>query len=257
MTGAGAPGGLPGERPPSGGGGGRGAASAGTWSTWPGDVVQHRCVPRAAGPRPGRRERHRRRMVIGADGQVRAGQRPADAERPQRVPVGPVLHLRRIRRAGRQCRTRLRLPGGSARCTRASRRWVEARTVVRQSRSAAGSAPSEGSQVAAEIGLQAMDSARDRVVGHGHPGEEDDRSRRARGWSGGRRPAAGCRGRATAFGQARACACLGGGEQALQGNELQTEPGDLDRRAGAGEPRAGQASGSPRARTSPVATPEV
>jgi hypothetical protein len=43
----------------------------------------------------------------------------------------------RIRSTGRRRRTRLRLPGGSARCT-GSRRWVEARTVVRRSRSATG-----------------------------------------------------------------------------------------------------------------------
>src|SRR4051812_8802231 len=65
---------------------------------------------------------------------------------------------------------------------------------------------------------------------------------------GGRRPAAGCRGRAHSVRMRRS---------GPQGNELQVEPGDLDRRAGRGDPLTGQDSGSPRVRTSPVAAGDV
>ena len=91
MAGAGAPRGLPGERPPSGGGWRTGTASTGTGSTsGPGDVVQHRRRPRTAGPRPGPRASPPR-GIVGAAGQVRTGQRPGDSEVPHRVPGGPVL----------------------------------------------------------------------------------------------------------------------------------------------------------------------
>jgi hypothetical protein len=71
---------------------------------------------------------------------------------------------------GRRRRTRPRLPGGSARCTRASRRWVEARTVVRNVGRRPGVHRRKGAR-AADVGLQAESSARNRVVGRGHPGK--------------------------------------------------------------------------------------
>jgi hypothetical protein len=186
------------------------------------------------------RERHRRTLVIGAaDGQVSCRSETRGTRSvPHRVPVGPVLRLRRSGKPCRRCRTRLRLPGGSARCTRARRRWVEARIVVRHSRSAAGSAPSEGSQVAAEIGLQAADVLGDRAVGHGHPGKRAtgrgvlrmERRTASSGW----------------LPWSRNSIRSGAGERPSRrrragpyGNELRKEPGDLDLRAGTGEPRAG------------------
>jgi hypothetical protein len=187
-----APSASSGERPPSGGG----------WRTWnsivrryagprrPCGTVHHRGLPRPAGPRPGRRERTRR------------GHR---RRRP-----------RRLRMPGRPCRTRLRLPGGSARCTRASRREVEGRAVVRhvgrrpevRRRKEPGRPRSAG-----RARSQRRPSRRSRS-----PGEGGDRSRRARG-----RAEDGVRRLAAAvahlqFGQARACAYLGGGGRAPRGS---------------------------------------
>jgi hypothetical protein len=51
-----------------------------------------------------------------------------------------------------------------------SRRWVEARTVVRRSRSAAECTVG-GEPGAAVVGRQASDGLGDRVVGRGHPGK--------------------------------------------------------------------------------------
>src|SRR4051794_13059115 len=63
---------------------------------------------------------------------------------------------------------------------------------------------------------------------------------------GGRRPAAGCRGRVNSTcGRAR-----GPGPQ---GDELHVEPGDLDRRGGGGGPPAGPGRGAPRGPAGPVA----
>ena len=243
MTGAGAPRGLPGERPPTGGGGGQHAVSAGTVlqrdvHTWPGDVVQHRRVPSPAGPRPGLASATAARWSSAPMARPLPVRDPGDAERPSPGTGGTCFRLRRSGKPCRRCRTRLRLPGGSAPCTRARRRWVGARTVVRQSRSAAGSAPSEVSQVAAEIGLQAADVLGDRAVGHGHPGKRAtglgvlrmERRTASSGW----------------LPWSRNSVRSGAGERPSRrrragpyGNELRKEPGDLDRRAGTGEPRAG------------------
>ena len=174
---------------------------------------------------------------------------------PSRVPGRTCSTRDGSETPARRRRTRLRLPGGSARCTRASRRWDEARTVVRRSRSAAGRAPSEVSQVAAEGRPAGCGRARGtECVGHGHPGKRAT-GRGVLGWSGGRRPAAGCRGRATSIRSGAVSRPSRERRTGRQGNELRKEPGDTDRRAGTGEPRAGADSGSPRARTSPVAAP--
>ena len=224
MTGAGAPRGLPGERPPSGGSGGRGAASAGTWSTWARRRRPASPVPAStAGPRPGRRAPPPR-VGLGAVGQVFTGQRPGDMGRPSpgtgRTCSSPATDpgCRPVvpHTSAPPWRVRALHEGESA--------VVEARIVVRQDRSAAGRAPSEVSQVAAEIGLQAADcSGTESSVavtrGSGRPVAAYSR------WGGGRRPAAGCRGRATAFGQARACAYLGSGEQVLTGTGSGGSPG--------------------------------
>lgn len=108
---------------------------------------------------------------------------------------------------------------------------------------------------AAEIGLQAGYSAGDRVVGRGHPGKRMtgrgvlgvERRTASRGW----------------LPWSRYCIRSGAGLRPSRrrragpyGKELRKEPGDLARRAGTGEPRAGQDSGSPRAWTCPVATPD-
>ena len=70
---------------------------------------------------------------------------------------------------GRRRRVDLCLPGGSARCSRSSRRWVEARCVQRRSRSAAGGTPSEGSQVVRVQGGEELGepSRRSRFPGEG------------------------------------------------------------------------------------------
>jgi hypothetical protein len=225
VAGAGAPRGLPGERPPSGGGGGREAASAGTWSTSARRRRPASPVPAStAGPRPGRRappprvglRRHR-------PGHHRSETRGRGGV-PHRVPGGPVLRLRRIRDAGPVVPHTSAPPWRVRALPEGEPAVVEARIVVRHDRSAAGRAPSEVSQVAAEIGLQAADcSGTESSVtvtrGRGRPVAACSR------WGGGRRPAAGCRGRATAFGQARACAYLGSGEQVLTGTSSGGSPG--------------------------------
>ena len=231
------------------------AASARTWSTWarrrrpasPFSSEYGRTASRSSSA-------SRRGSVIGAVGQALAGQRPGD--------VGASLSGYRedlffacdgSGLPGRPCRTRLRLPGGSARCTRAAGggRGENRRA---SSRSAAGRAPSEVSQVAAEIGLQAADVLGDRVDGRDHPGKRD-RSRRARGGA-----EDGVQRLAAVVAQqhsVRRGLRLSRGRRAGLTGTAPTEPGDLDRRAGAGDPRAGQDNGSPRARIRPVATPDV
>ena len=175
MAGAGAPRGLPGERPPSGGGWRTGTASTGTGSTsGPGDVVHHRRRPRTAGPRPGP-ERRRRGAIVGAAGQVRTGQRPGEAGPAAPHTSAPPWRVRALHK------------GESA--------VVEARTVVRRSRSAAGSAPSERARWRPGIGLRpancsGTESSVTVTRGRGRPVSA------CSGWSGGRRPAAGCRGHA-------------------------------------------------------------
>jgi hypothetical protein len=141
----------------------------------PGDVVQHRHAPGAApdrGPGPGRTSVHRRGR--------RHRRRWPDRE-PVRDP-GTGASLTGYRKdllstsvtdpVDRPAVPHTSAPPWRVRALhRGSRRWVEARTVVRHGRSAAGRAPSEVSQVAAEVGLQAVDVLGDRGVGHGHPGK--------------------------------------------------------------------------------------
>jgi hypothetical protein len=100
-------------------------------------------------------------VVVGAVWSGRSGQRPGDGGRPG-AGTGECLGTSpwRIRTTGRQRRTRLRLPEGSARCPPgAVGGGVEARSVVQRSRSAAGGAPSGVSHVAAGIGLEAAGNA--------------------------------------------------------------------------------------------------
>jgi hypothetical protein len=174
VAGAGAPR-SSGERPPSGGGGGRGVASARALSRarCPGNQATSSSiapVPRSAGSRPGRRERCSRR-VSAPPARSLTGQRPGGRMSLPGYREDLVLQPATIRCPGRRCRTRLRLPGGSARCTRASRRWVEARTVVRHVGRRPGVRRRRGAR-AADVGLQAESSARNRVVGRGHPGKK-------------------------------------------------------------------------------------
>ena len=171
------------------------------------------------------------------------------------------------RKPDRLRRTRLRLPGGSARCTEGESAVVEARTVVRRSRSAAGSAPSERARWRPGIGLRLRTAQRPSRRSRS-PGEGGDRSRRARGWSGGRRPAAGCRGRATAFGQARGLRRLSGTSPGSPGTGSAGRarpaaghrgpgPGRLphaDAGTCGGQPVARERSGRPRGLTPGTAT---
>jgi hypothetical protein len=106
----------------------------------------------------------------GAAGQGWTGRRPGDGCVPSRVPVGPVVRLRDGSGPGRRRRTRLRLPGGSARCTGAvgggSRREPSCVEVGRR--------PEEHRRRearAADVGRQEAEWLGDRVVGRGHPGK--------------------------------------------------------------------------------------
>jgi len=112
--------------------------------------------------------------------------------RPSRTPEGPVVH--RGDGSGRPVR-RPRVDLASLegpRAARSSRRWVEARCVLRRSRSAAGGAPSEVEQGSAcSWGRARRPSRRSRSPGEGGVTGHGVLERCA-----GRRPAAGCRGRA-------------------------------------------------------------
>ena len=197
-------------------------------STEPGDVVQHRPSPE-----------------VGRSASRSSRALPPRGPAPP-APTDPV--------PGRLCRTRSRLPGGSARCTRASRREVEARTVVRHVGRRPDMHRRKGAR-AAEVGLQGRElSGTESSVavtrGRGRPVTACSR------WSGGRRPAAGCRGRASVHRSGAGLRLSRRRRAGPYGNELREEFGDLDRRAGPGDPRAGQDSGSPRAWTRPVGTPD-
>ena len=178
------------------------------------------------------------------------------------VPGGPVLRLATDPgcRAGRAAHVCASLEGPRA-ATRASRRWVEARTVVRRSRSAAGRAPS-GEPGRPRSACEAADVLGGPSRRSRSPGEEGDRSRRARGRAedGVQRLAAVVA--RTAFGRARGSrpsrrhrpAC----GRALRGTSSREEPGGTAIVAPARGIRGPDSdSGSPRARTSPVATPAV
>jgi hypothetical protein len=209
-------------------------------------------LPRGPGPGPPERPRACCRGSAPV-GQVDPVRDPGDGVRPGRVPEGPVDHLDDgSGRPGRQCRTRLRPPGGSARCQRQS---AGGRGEIRRAEKSAGGrrctvGGEPGGGRVRPSGYGVVRRPRD---GPDRPGEEGDRSRRARVE---RRTASSgrCRGRASC-GRTR-------GRRAQErrggpcGNELLSEPGDLDRRAGRGDPLTGQATGSPRARTSPVAAGE-
>ncbi len=130
--------------------------------------------------------------------------------------------------------------------SRGSRRWVEARTIVQRSRSAA-KVHRRGKRGGPEAERRARTRTTERrssiTRGSGRPVG-------VLGQCGGRRPAAGCRGRASC-GQAREApgSVRGVGPR---GNGLRRgEPGDRARRAGGGDPLTGQDTGSPRALTSP------
>lgn len=113
--------------------------------------------------------------------------------RPSRVPGDLGFPPGRIRSVGRRRRTRLRLPGGSARCSGAvgggSRREPSCVEVGRRPEVHRRREPA-----AADVGLQGRWLG-DRVVGRGHPGKRAT-GLGVLGVCGGRRPAAGCRGRA-------------------------------------------------------------
>ena len=179
----------------------------------------------------------------GAGGQGRTGQRPGD----ESVPCGyreDLLFASRTDPVDRPASPHTSAPPWRVRALHravggGSRREPSCVEVGRRPECTVGGEPE-----AADVGRQGSDGLGDRVVGRGHPGKRATglgvlgAVRRTR-------PAAGGRGRA------RCCWC---GDQGPRGNELWKEPGDRDRRAGRGEPLAGQVSGSPRVRTSPVAT---
>jgi hypothetical protein len=170
MAGAGAPEGFQ-ERPPSGGG----------WCPRrPGDVVQHRCAP-GRSDRPGHRGRRALRSSPGAPrARVGSGQRPGGRRSSPPGTGGSCWSTRRrIRSAGRRRRTRLRLPGGSARCSEAvgggSRRERRAMKSVggqelHRRRRAGGGRGSAGECTSS--GTEGRSRS---------PGEGGDRSRRTRG----------------------------------------------------------------------------
>ena len=258
MAGAGAPRGHPGERPPSGGGWRTRSSSAGTVGQRDVRGAGRRrpasLASRTAGPRPGRPSATAaglRRRRPGPDrsetrGTVASlvGYREDLLFAPDGSDAGPAApHAStppgRVRA----------LPGkGEPAVGRGENR--------RASKSVGGRECAVGvSQVAAEVGLQAAD-----VLGGTESSVAVTRGRgrpvsACSGESGGRRPAAGCRGRANSI-RSGAGMHPPRRRSGRYGNGLPREPGDRDRRAGAGDPRAGQASGSPRARTSPVATPD-
>ena len=187
--------GLPGRAPAVGGRGGGRTASAGTRVHGPGDVVQHRASPsgRTASRFPGAR----RRWLggLGAVGQVRTGQRPGDGTsligyREDLVPSPATDPVGRAGVAAHVCASlegpraaRGRVGGGSRRepsCVEVGRRpEVHRRRGARwRPRSACR-----------------LRRLGDRVVGRGHPGKRAT-GLGVLGEGGGRRPAAGCRGRA-------------------------------------------------------------
>ena len=108
--------GASGERPPSGGWVG-GRSPTGTSSTSAGDVVQHR-VPGAPDRCPGRREFLVPAVSPWRRWPGRSGQRPGDGGRPGAGTGGCLVLSPADPRPVRQRVTRLRLPGGSARCPR-------------------------------------------------------------------------------------------------------------------------------------------
>ena len=148
--------------------------------------------------------------------------------RPSRTPGGPGLRLDGSGRPGRRRRVDLGLPGGSARCPGAvgggSRRDAYCDEVGRRQEEHRRGW-SQGVRV--QVGVELVS----RIDGHGHPGKEGRPVTACSGRCEGRRPAAGCRGRAVVQVGARG---------ARQGG-------------GRGEPRVRQGDGSPRARASPVA----
>jgi hypothetical protein len=144
-----------------------------------GSVHQH-AVPRAGRRRPASRARSGRT----ADRSPRAF-RPAAVRAPM-ARAGPVRDpgtraslpgyrkdllstSGRFRSAG-PASPHTSAPPWRVRALQGSRRWVEARTVVRRSRSAAGGAPSEMSQ-GGRCRPAGCGWLGDRVVGRGHPGK--------------------------------------------------------------------------------------
>ena len=99
--------------------------------------------------------------------------------RPDRTPeetCGPPRRRIRPDRADGAASISASLEGPRAAWCR--RRWVEARCVLRRSRSAAGGTPSEGSQVVRVQGAEVLGSGAAVAITRGRTG---DRSRRARG----------------------------------------------------------------------------
>jgi hypothetical protein len=180
LAGAGAVRGLPGGARPSAGGWRTGNCVRRREFHGPGDVVQRR-VPGAG--RTGDRSPRVFRPAFGApgaDGQGRTGQRPGGRGVPfpgtGRTCVAP---RGRIRWPVRRRRTRLRLPGGSARCTGQSAGGRGENR--RASKSGGGRSCTVGGEPgrpmsAGKVGMARGPSRRSRS-----PGEGGDRSRRARG----------------------------------------------------------------------------
>jgi hypothetical protein len=224
MAGAGAPRGLPGERPPSGGGGGRGAASAGTGSTEPGDVVQHRHLLRAE---PGHvpvvasataAGRHRRRRPGPYRSETR-GREPSLTGYREDLCVACDGPGHRAGTAAHVCASREGPRAARGRAGGGSRRESSCVRSVGGRECAVGGEPGGGRVRPCRLRTCSGTESSVPIAR-----EEGNRSRRARGECGGRRPAAGCRGRATASVR-RGSAYLGGGEQALTGTSSRRSPG--------------------------------
>ena len=236
--------GTSGERPPTGGWVG-GRSPTGTSSTSAGDVVQHR-LPGAPDLLPVVASSSRLPSLRGAGGQVAPVRDPGTADVPVRVPEGAWSFPRRIRgRPGSASRVCASLEGPRA--------ALEGQSAVgrgengRAAKSVGGEGAPSG-EARRPGGREACENSHDRAAVVDHPGKWAT-GRRAR-QCGGRRPAAGCRGRASC-GQAREApgSVRGVGPR---GNGLRRgEPGDRARRAGGGDPLTGQDTGSPRALTSP------
>jgi hypothetical protein len=255
MAGGGDPPGTPGGGPPSCGGGGRGAASAGTGSTEPGDVVQHRHLLRAE---PGHvpvvasataAGRHRRRRPGPYRSETR-GREPSLTGYREDLCVACDGPGHRAGTAAHVCASREGPRAARGRAGGGSRRESSCVRSVGGRECAVGGEPGGGRVRPCRLRTcSGTESSVPIARGRGQPVSACSRRVRrtaSSGWLPWSR---------YSIGQARER--LSRRRRAgPYGNELQEEPGDLARRAGAGEPRAGLDSGSPRARTSPVGTPD-
>lgn len=223
VAGAGAPRGLLGGRPPSGGGGGRGAASAARGPRGQATSSSVADLRSTAGSRPGPSERHRCSCPAPPAGSCRSETRGRIV--PHRVPGGPGVHLRRIREAG-PATPHTSAPPWRVRALHKGESAVGRGENRRASKSVGGRACAVGGEPGGGRGRPAScGRARGPRRRSRSPGEEGDRSRRARGWA-----EDGVQRLAAVVAQQHsvrrgACAYLGGGEQVLKGTSSRRSPG--------------------------------